>query len=75
MSMKKRKGFRKLVVHDKTWQYKVGKNYVVLYSPNEEKHVVQCVNILPYFERGQWKKTEDGMIKPSQVVRYIQEEL
>lgn len=73
--MKKRKGFRKIIINQQAWQYKVGKCYLVIYSPQEEKHVVSVLAVAPYFERGQWKKTEDGMVKPSAVSKYIQEVL
>ena len=63
-----------------TWRWRVGRRgHVVLLSPSGQRFnvhgcVVKGVD-MSTFERGQWKKTSDASILPSEVAAYIERSL
>jgi hypothetical protein len=76
--MSKKKPFRKVHINKQEWGYRVGKQSVVIQSPSGVKFHVDCWKFHPGqspddFDRGQWKQTSDGMIRPSEVKAYIEE--
>ena len=68
---------RRVHVNGKVWIYRVGKGGgVVIYGPNDERISMYASWLKgqtpDLFERGQWKKTSDGMLKPRHVKRFIE---
>lgn len=76
--MKRRKGSKKLTLNSGEWVYFVGCGRVEIRNETTkvlvDSHVILGVT-QDVFERGQWKRTSDGMIKPSDVKRYIESKL
>lgn len=70
---------RTIVVDGVMWAWRVGKQEVVFRNQSGESH--RCDNHVVAgdgvsavtFERGQRKKTSDGMLTPKQVARYLRE--
>lgn len=66
---------RRLYIHGRPWWYKVGRTYAVIWNPVGRKHAVELDALRglthDLIDRGRWKKTTDGMIRPSHVERYI----
>lgn len=66
---------RKIHINDEVWKYEVGVGNIVIVSPIGKKSVVPSHNAkgikVDVFERGQYKMTTDGMVKPSDVKKYI----
>lgn len=66
---------RRLYIHGRPWWYKIGRCYAHIWNPSGEKHIrtISDVRGLPsdVIDRGQYKKTRDGMVCPSHVERYI----
>ena len=74
-NLDKRAG-RKIIINNIVWKYLVGKNSVVAYSENEDRKEEKCWKIKGFndpnlFGRGQWKKSGDGMILPSEIERWL----
>ncbi len=69
------KGARPLDVDGARWWYLIGRCWVPIWSPDGVKHVASITKVacrsFNTLERGQWKKTSDGMICPEHVRRYI----
>ncbi len=67
--------WRKLHIDGDKWTYKVGNSWVVIRGPNGERFQPSCCTIKggsPHdYERGQWKRTSDGMILPSEVKAFV----
>lgn len=68
---------RKLELDDETWEYMIGRSNVKIKSPRTGKsHIVDFSTITgrPWstIERGQHKKTSDGMVGPGDVRLYIE---
>ena len=67
---------RKIHIGNEEWEYRVGKETVVLQTPLGSKMYIGCHTIKGLspddFERGKWKKTSDGMITPSEIKAYIE---
>ena len=65
---------KQININNKIWYYQVGKQNTII-KDSEFKFVEKNWKIKdsdPYtFERGQWKKTSDGMIMPSDIKNYI----
>lgn len=73
---------RKVHILGKVWQYQIGRTAVVIQfpPPNQiRKFTVEASLVAERkpedLERGKWKKSSDGMIKPSDVKRYIEKNL
>lgn len=71
------RGSRRVHVNGKVWLYRVGRaGGVVIYGPNDEHVATHAAHIKGQwaqdFERGQWKRTSDGMLKPRHVKRFIE---
>lgn len=68
--------WRKLTIEDKVWEYQLGKGNAVIKSPDNKKTVVDYVKLTgrswDTLERGQYKKTSDGMVTPQHIKSYIQ---
>lgn len=68
--------FRKLIFENQTWRYYIGKINVAIKTPDGKKVVAKIWEVKgttpDIVERGQWKKTFDGMIMPSDVRRFIE---
>lgn len=70
-----RKGARPIDVDGSDWWFKVGKRSVEIWDPNGTKHVATVAAITnrtpDLIDRGRYKGTEDGMVKPGHVRDYI----
>ncbi len=63
----------------KTYKYRVGNGYTDIRCPNGKKYLVSN----PYlrgvswdtWDRGQWKRSSDWMIKPGHIKRYIRKHI
>lgn len=67
---------RKIVVNDIIYEWCYGGQGAVIWDPDRKQHhatICQLTgfNYLDTFDRGQHKKTVDGMIVPSQIERWI----
>jgi len=67
---------RKVQVGGETWEFTTGKGNAVIKNPRTGKKTI--VNYLKLtgrdwntIERGQWKRTSDGMVTPGHVKAYI----
>ena len=74
----RRKGFTQLVLDSGTWQYKVGKSYVVIYSPDGERSCPNHSQVTGLtwnsIERYHWKCRgidHEANIKPSTMKRWV----
>lgn len=66
---------RKIVVAGVEYQYKVGSGTVKIVGPHSSVAVEIPVikgSTWDIFERGQWKRTSDGMVRPAEIAAYIQ---
>ena len=68
---------RKLQLESGCWRYCIGRSNAVLFPPDGSRKLVVPLNTLTgrswhILERGQWKKTSDGMIGPGDVRRYLE---
>jgi hypothetical protein len=72
---RKMKGEREARVGDETWGFRMGRQNVVIVTPDGRKSFVDFVTLTGRswgtLERGQWKGTSDGMVTPEHVKRYI----
>ncbi len=71
-------GVRKIHVGGKVWGYRIGQQFAVIHLPGTiRKKVVTLSKITgrtcDTIERGRWKITSDGMVKPSEVKAYIEQ--
>lgn len=69
--------WRTIVVSGVQWKYFVGSTWMKFKGPQqfiEACHVVKGIASSD-FERGQWKRTSDGAVLPSEVARYLQQRL
>ncbi len=69
----------KIVVDEKEYEYKVGRGSTNIRNLETRKSISVSNHILKgitpnVFERGQHKKTSDGMILPSEVAKWIKNE-
>ena len=66
---------RKINVDGAVWEYRIGKGAAVLVAPDGKKAVVGLDKLTgrswDTLERGQWKRTSDGMVTPKDVAAYI----
>lgn len=67
-------------IKGKEWNYKIGRGNIVISNPiTTKKHLVGLSTLTgrasDVVERGRWKKTSDGMIKPSDVKKFIERNL
>jgi len=68
---------RKVHINNQEWQYHIGQGTVVIQSPDGKKsyhkiHLVKGVCEPDIIDRGRYKRTSDGMVKPSEVKNYIE---
>lgn len=77
--MVKRRGFRNLVLASGTWQFKIGRSYVVIFSPNGDRYCPSYSKITGLssdsIERSRRKRTSDANILPSTIRKWIESEL
>jgi hypothetical protein len=63
-------------VGGKIWKYRVGRSNVVINSPEGKRITVNHSELTgrtwDTIERGQWKRTQDGMILPCHVKEYVE---
>ena len=71
--------WRKLAIGEAVWEYQLGKGNAVIKSPDNKKTVVAYTKLTgrswDILERGQYKKTSDGMVTPKHIKDYIQKHL
>jgi len=71
--------WRNMVIGEQTWQFRFGAQSVVIKSPEGKSTIVDYSKLTGkswgIIERGQYKKTEDGMVTPRFVRKYIEENL
>jgi hypothetical protein len=78
---KRRKSFRKLVIGDDMWQYKVGRGDIIIYSPDNKQHAVRLNVFLGLdwntIERLHWKMCGDhaANVRPGAIRTWIEENL
>jgi hypothetical protein len=69
--------YRKIVIVGETWQYFVGESNIVFIKPDGKKFSEKVWTVAGVdaniFGRGQWKRTDDGMLRPAKIRRYILE--
>ena len=69
------KFYRTMVVNGETWRYRIGKNYCNICAPNGKSFSVDLSRLTgrdwDTLERGQYKRTQDGMVYPSHIRDYI----
>jgi hypothetical protein len=75
-----RRGARAIDVDGQRWWFFVGRGHgLLIWSPSGEKHLTSWSGVTGLdpdtIDRGQWKKTTDGMVKPGQVRGYIRKHL
>jgi hypothetical protein len=70
---------RNIHIDGATYLYKVGKQNTVVKLPNGKKMVMGNWDVKDVdpetFMRGQWKKTSDGAVTPSDIERYLRRQL
>ena len=71
---------RKLVIGRKVWEFQVGSSYTLIKPPGHTKKIKVSNSMVKginwgAFERGQYKKTTDGMVTPGEVSAYIENNL
>ena len=71
---------RKLHIQGRVWHWRVGQGGVVIQLPGSIKKITVMAadikGITPdSVDRGRWKKTSDGMIRPGEVKSYIEKNL
>jgi hypothetical protein len=71
---------RKIDVDGEEWEFSTGKGNAVIKNPRTGKKAIVDYSILTgrtwnVLERGQWKKTIDGMVTPGHVSGYIRKHL
>jgi len=65
----------KVNIDEQVYEYMLGKQNAVIKIGDKKKIVdYQMLTGISWnvFERGQWKKTRDGMVTPKHVINYIQ---
>lgn len=69
--MKKRVGFRKIVVNGKTWQYKIGRSNVVAFDEDGNKKLDHVDVVAKGYDvwRARWKKCQ--VLGPKEVADWI----
>lgn len=64
------------VLGPEDWQFRVFAGHTVIFDPRGTKYVVSSADMIgrtpSTFERGQYKKTSDGMVTPKYVAAFIQ---
>ncbi len=72
-------GWRTIEVGGRSWRYRFGRGNVVIRSADGKSTVVRYEDLTgrsnDVIERGQWKKTIDGMVKPGHVCGRIRKHL
>ncbi len=71
---------RKVLVNGQAWEFSVGRFNAVIKNPSTKKKTIVDFSKLTgrtwdILERGQYRRTSDGMIKPGHVKAYIEEHL
>jgi hypothetical protein len=68
--------YRKMTVDGENWEFKIGRSNVHMRAPDGKGHVVNFSQLTgrswDTLERGQHKRTTDGMVKPGHVRGWIQ---
>ena len=65
---------RKIIVDGKVYEWRVGRNNIVIRINGISTTIKACevIGVTPsIYERGQYKMTQDGMVTPSLVAAYI----
>jgi hypothetical protein len=69
--------WRRIIIDGKSYRYHVGKGTVVIRTPDGATLTPKAERVkglsAEAFERGVWKGTEDGMIRPIDVRRFVVE--
>lgn len=65
---------RKIVVHGQEWHWSVRRGVMMINPSGKSYHVdpedvIECTPDV--FERGQWKRTSDGVVSPARVAAFI----
>jgi len=66
---------RPIAISEEVWYYQVGGCHCVFWNPQGKKFI-EKTNIVAgrsfdVLEKGQWRKTSDGMITPKDISKYI----
>ena len=72
-------GWRTMQVDGRVWRYRFGRGNAVIRDDADKPSVVDYSALTgrawTTIERGQWKKTGDGMVKPGHVLGWIRKHL
>lgn len=76
LDKKPQKGVRRLAVNGQVWWWCYGGGNAALWPPGGARKAIVSAMALTgrwpdTFERGQWKRTTDGMITPGMVRAYV----
>lgn len=70
---------RNITVLGKIWRFQIGTAAAVIYDPAKRRYVIALPDITGSshytIERGRRKKTQDGMVLPSEIRSYIESRL
>lgn len=70
------KGARKLDIDGQIWWWTIGHLLITIWGPDGTKHRVTITEVRgvspAVYERGQHKRTVDGMVTPAHVRQWIQ---
>ena len=70
---------RKIIVDNVQYDYKVGRGFTVIRNDFGFAKIVRNCDLKGItgqdFERGWWKRTQDGMILPSEVAKFIRKSI
>ncbi len=68
--------WRSIEVDGTTWRYRVGRQHVKFRGPRTFfKSIAEVKGVGPGdVDRGKWKKTSDGMLRPSEIANYLRHE-
>lgn len=62
---------QKIDVDGETWKFRVGRRAAVILSPTGVKHVTSLSKVSDLIDRGRWKITSGGTVKPAHIRGYI----
>jgi len=70
-----RKGRLLVIGTTTTWKWRMGQSSVIAYSDKGERRCEKAWKIKGIhpndWERGQWKRSQDGAVTPSDVVKWL----
>jgi len=69
-------GYRRVMMGEEEWGFRVGRGHAVILAPSGRRTPVTLSALTgrhpDVIEKGQWKRTSDGMVTPMHIKAYIQ---